>query len=590
MFVCLYFYVKGMIELDEITGYTKYAYLQMTNATDNNNKFYIIYEMPDRSIEAIYGRVGTAHPAHKHYESWEKDFYSLKDSKERKGYKDVTALHSNKKATTTTKIDDLDYKPVDDKEVHELITQLIKESRDFMARNYEITAEEITQKLIDETEDDLSILANIASTAYSSDAEKLSRFNIALQTLMTDNQRKMNKVADHLATSVNDFADIIEREQDMLDNLKGQMQNKQQNQQITPSKQKDITVLEAKGLQMRPVTYKEEDQILAHLGRDYHGSVERRYVRGFAVENAATRQAYEKFKADNDIGKDGVKLFYHGSKVENWYSIMKQGLSLNPNASVTGKMFGNGLYFASECRKSLNYMDTKHSRWNNGNRDSGYTAIYAVALGKCYMPTGCLSSSFDKTDVNRLGYDSVYAEKSRAGLQNDEYVVYDASQCTIKYLCEFTEPYVRELSFNCNRDILRNNISKGFKDIYSLGDGKMSADLCLENLPDNVRDEFMRLGFDDADMDKVRFIFYPAAEISGKGRIEFEKVDIGGNTSPLSPNLTGDDKAFLMRETKKVFCESEREWQKIVEKSRDIMGKKVCEKPEEHKKHKERGR
>lgn len=584
--------MKGMVELAEITGYVRYAYLQMTNAADNNNKYYEIYEMPDRSLEVIYGRVGTAHPAHKHYESWEKDFYSLKDSKERKGYKDVTALHSKKDTKTVTKIDDLDYKPIDDTEIHELITQLIKESRDFMAKNYEITAEGITQKMIDETENDISVLADIVNMSIS-DSEKLSRFNIALQTLMTDNQRKMNKVADHLATSVSDFADIIEREQDMLDNLKGQMQNKQQNQQITPSKQKDITVLEAKGLQMRPVTYKEEDQILAHLGRDYHGSVERRYVRGFAVENSATRQAYEKFKTDHDIGKDGVKLFYHGSKVENWYSIMKQGLSLNPNASVTGKMFGNGLYFASDCRKSLNYMDTKHSRWNDGNRDSGYTAIYAVALGKCYLPTGALSSSFDKKDVNRLGCDSVFADKNRTCLQNDEYIVYDAAQCTIKYLCEFSEPYVRELQFNCNRDILRNKISKGFSDIHSLGDGKMSADFILENLPDNVRDEFMKLGFDDPDMDKVRFIFYPAANISGKGRIEFEKVDIGGNASPLSPNLTGDDKAFLMREAKKVFCESEREWQKIVEKSREVgLNRKVCSKPEpekSHRHHKERG-
>ena len=47
-------------------------------------------------------------------------------------------------------------------------------------------------------------------------------------------------------------------------------------------------------------------------------------------------------------------------------------------------------------------------------------------------------SRIDKQQVNDRGCDSVFAQGG-ADLRNDEYIVYDSTQVTIRYLIELTE-------------------------------------------------------------------------------------------------------------------------------------------------------
>ena len=61
------------------------------------------------------------------------------------------------------------------------------------------------------------------------------------------------------------------------------------------------------------------------------------------------------------------KLLWHGSRNENWMSIISNGLILNPNAVITGKMFGQGIYFAPKSRKSFGYTSYDGSYWARGN-------------------------------------------------------------------------------------------------------------------------------------------------------------------------------------------------------------------------------
>ncbi len=51
------------------------------------------------------------------------------------------------------------------------------------------------------------------------------------------------------------------------------------------------------------------------------------------------------------------KLLWHGSRLENFASILTNGLKINPGKNVikTGSMFGNGLYFANFGKKSSGY-------------------------------------------------------------------------------------------------------------------------------------------------------------------------------------------------------------------------------------------
>ena len=81
--------------------------------------------------------------------------------------------------------------------------------------------------------------------------------------------------------------------------------------------------------------------------------------------------------------KEGIKrtrLLWHGSKTVNWFSILSKGLLLNPDAAITGKMWGNGIYFATDFDKSWGYVDV--GRWVNGKAGNlVYMGLYETAFG-----------------------------------------------------------------------------------------------------------------------------------------------------------------------------------------------------------------
>lgn len=73
----------------------------------------------------------------------------------------------------------------------------------------------------------------------------------------------------------------------------------------------------------------------------------------YKVDNPDRRESfYVKYK---HIKRE---LLFHGTRVCNWISILNKGLMLNPSSladSITGKMFGNGIYWANCASKSLQY-------------------------------------------------------------------------------------------------------------------------------------------------------------------------------------------------------------------------------------------
>lgn len=536
-----------------------YAYLMYISGIENSNKFYEMRQNADRSVDVQYGRIGNKIMRH-HYEPWEKDFYTLYREKTAKGYEDYTALHTNGKKEVSCK--DKEYEEIKDEDVQKMVDLLINSAREFVKQHYTVSIVDITSKMVAEAEQDLALLKDIARDDGLNTCQ-LFDFNERLTELFKDIPRKMEKVQYYLASSTADFEKIIQREQDMLDNIKGQLiQAKPQSK-----KTQSGTVLEAYGLDIRPVTYKEEDEIISHLGRDYNGKpVANRYVKAFAVENNETRTKYEDFKQKHNISPKEVKLFYHGSKVENWWSIMKQGLLLNPNASVTGKMFGNGIYFASDCRKSLNYMDVAGSHWNNGKRSSGYVAIYSVALGKCYKPYSALSNNFN---YRNLPTDclSVYADKKLTGLHNDEYVIYQQEQCTIKYLVEMTQEKVREKTYNLDLKAVRNELSPAFGPLKRCPEG-VKTTLYVPALSDIARNEIERCI--DSEHDYITFLYNMKSN-----KIEYSVKDEDGTSkSHYGMNATMDDNDFLCREMKKAFAKSETEWKQVVDTVRDVCKKK----------------
>ena len=113
----------------------------------------------------------------------------------------------------------------------------------------------------------------------------------------------------------------------------------------------------------------------------------------------------------------------------------KSGLIIpksNGSIQVTGRMFGNGIYFSDQSTKSLNYS---YGYWDGGAKDNRCFMFLAdVAMGKPWHPTRT-----GPNVVPAAGHDSVYARGGRDIVQNNEMIVYRTSQAKLKYLVEFQQ-------------------------------------------------------------------------------------------------------------------------------------------------------
>jgi len=147
----------------------------------------------------------------------------------------------------------------------------------------------------------------------------------------------------------------------------------------------------------------------------------------FKIKIPEERERYDNSDYPQDYKYPFIEL-WHGSRVSNILSILLNGLIIpHSNAShVCGRMFGNGIYGATSSTKSLNYS---LGYWNNDNKqlNSCYLLLCEFKLGNCYE---CKNTLYTGPPRN---YHSVYA-KAGHSLINDEIIVYNLNQATIKYL------------------------------------------------------------------------------------------------------------------------------------------------------------
>jgi poly [ADP-ribose] polymerase len=126
------------------------------------------------------------------------------------------------------------------------------------------------------------------------------------------------------------------------------------------------------------------------------------------------------------------KELFHGSKNCNILSILKSGLVVPPvnSGHVTGRMFGNGLYFADNSTKSLNYS-TGFWGGNRNKFSNSFLFLADVCMGKPLIANS-------STSHIPKGYDSIHAKKG-SSLYNDEYIVFKLNQATLTYLVEMSK-------------------------------------------------------------------------------------------------------------------------------------------------------
>lgn len=397
------------------------TYLIMTTA-QNNNKYYNIFPEGDK-IRVEYGRIDstkttTYYPISK--------FESQLKSKIKKGYVDVTDLKKDLVDEVSSANPESPYKEIENAAIKAIVEKLQSLAHNTINKNYTVKASAVTQDMVDAAQKIIDELANNSVT--------VNDFNDNLLKLFTVIPRKMSDVRYYLADKVDDFAKIITKEQDLLDVMRGQIYVKPDVELTTTVEKKQQTVLEEFGLVMEEAT-KDDIALIKTLMNESAS----KFKKAWRVTNLKTQERFDKFVKDNNI-KD-TRLLFHGSRSENFWSIMKTGLVLRPtNAVITGKMFGYGVYYAPKCAKSIGYTSLSGSYWAKGSNNTAYMALFDVAYGTPYDVYN-FDSKYYNLDYNKLqqfksGANCLHAHADKGMLRNDEIVVYKEEQMTIKYLIE----------------------------------------------------------------------------------------------------------------------------------------------------------
>lgn len=401
----------------------KVMYLMMVTADANNNKYYKMIPKGDTFI-VEYGRVGSK-PQVRSYPI--KDWNKKLREKLSKGYTDKSELMEDLIQEEKPKGKKL-YLDIPNKDIQNIVDRLQKMAKQTISANYNITSDKVTQAMVDKAQD---ILTNLIAI------QNVDDFNKLLLELFEVIPRKMHKVSEYLAQTKDDFSKIIQKEQDLLDVMKGQVYQHSVTQSAENEQVEDnsptMNILEAMGLEFQPVDDLDIVKIKYHLGQD-----ENKFYRAWKVTNKATQQSFDTYIKDNN--NPTTKLLWHGSRNENWWSIINSGLVLRPtNAVITGKMFGYGIYFATKARKSIGYTSLSGSYWARGSSTSAFMGLYEVAYGKPFdvysFDSKYYSLNYENLQKMCQGANCLHAHAGKM-LANDEIIVYQQPQTTIKYLVE----------------------------------------------------------------------------------------------------------------------------------------------------------
>lgn len=413
---------------------------------ENNNKFYNMKDNDNGTFSVEYGRVGANKPQSETYPLGKWD--AVYKSKTKKGYKDVTDLYVEEPESLVVvkenKITKVINKLKRSSAVISIVKQLQSWAKVSVAENYTVKVTDVTQKQVDKAQELLDVIAK-----YDLTEKNTTEFNKMLLEFYTIIPRKMKHTSLHLinidkaelkkeSKTISDFlkerkGKILEEEQNTLDVMSGQVKLKAQEKEngIT-----DNTVEEEKdSLSIAGIEMEEElDATVIKKIKSLMGSDSDKFKQAFKVINNKTQAQYDGHVKSCKNTKN--ELFWHGSRNENWWSIMSSGLLIRPsNAVYTGSMFSDGVYFADKFRKSYGYTSGRNSYFAKGNSSVAILALYEVHVGEQKHIYKHTSDCYKITHagLKKEGYDSVFAHGG-ADLVNNEYIVYNVAQSTIKYL------------------------------------------------------------------------------------------------------------------------------------------------------------
>lgn len=415
--------------------YCKYLILVDPNNNGvDSNKFYKMAGNGDNTFTVEYGRVGAA-PQTKTYpmSKWN----STLSSKLKKGYVDRSDLMQE--VIADSKVEDKsngvdEFALVQNLSVREIVKRLWDYANKTIQSAYSVRAEAVTQAMIDTAQEKIDyIAANYKNWS-------IEEFNKNLNELFIIVPRKMKRVSDCLVSDSSEYDKKLSEEQSLLDTMAGQVYKPKAKIADPDSEIKaSESILQKMGITMEEATKEDIAKIKKAMG-DSAG----KFYKAWRVTNFETEERYQKFTSENNIGN--VKLFCHGSRNQNWFNILKMGLKIRPAGVITtGLMFGKGAYFSNSEKyhggvaKSIGYTSLG-GYWTRDYQNCGFLAFFDVAIGDS-VDAYSFDSKYYSYNLERLKKDnpkawSLWAHGNTSMLRNDEIIVYDDRQMTIRYLVE----------------------------------------------------------------------------------------------------------------------------------------------------------
>lgn len=401
----------------------------------NKNKFYQI-ELVGNKVSVEYGRVGNSTPQRRDFFGGELTYNKKRKEKMKKGYIlseiDVNLLEEDSPISnimdismSQIKTDDISKKLIAElveQNIHN-ITSTTKIKYDIKSGYFKTDLGIVTKKGVDKAIQILNNLSTYQKAMGKLSDKKFAEFVKLNESYFSIIPTKIKNLRDH--------KNLLITEEKITDQLN-----------ICDSLSKSLKII-SDAKKVSKTSSKEEDVFNVSVTSLKKGKEFNRIVKYFN-DSKNSKHGHNSYKIDKiyniKLGEED-KLFrdnlsnqmelFHGTKIANLLSILKSGLLMpkySPGSS-TGYMFGQGLYFANQSTKSLNYCDGMY--WNSSKKqDKIYMFIADVAMGNYQVPDG------NRSKKPSNGYDSYWAKPGQSGIQNDEMIVFNNDQIRLKYILE----------------------------------------------------------------------------------------------------------------------------------------------------------
>ena len=306
-------------------------------ASVNNNKFYEMIENGN-VIDISYGRVGsTAVKRTANVGQW----YALISSKLKKGYVDVTEMSGTVVSGKGNDGRSSLFVNHHSEMVKDFLNQLNRYSNTSISSNYTVTVQNVTKEQVAKAQSIMDELFSNHLHNFNTTIECVEEFNRKLLELYAVIPRKMAQVREFLlqdTATKNEARKLLDNQQEILDVMATQVQiSKQDYNEEKNSNSEEVDFLTSSGLLVEEASNHDIEIIKRLMGPQNQHLLSR----AFCVTNVKTQKEFDKWLTTKNNRK--TDLFWHGSRNENFLSIMMNGLQLRP--ALNGRMFGHGNYF-----------------------------------------------------------------------------------------------------------------------------------------------------------------------------------------------------------------------------------------------------